>query len=617
MSYLALARKWRPRTFSQLVGQEHINKALINALNQQRLHHAYLFTGTRGVGKTSVARILAKALNCEIGIRAEPCLQCDACIAIEQGRFIDLIEIDGASKTRVEDTRELLDNVQYAPSSGRYKIYLIDEVHMLSQHSFNALLKTLEEPPSHVKFILATTDPQKLPVTILSRCLQFNLKHLSVELISQQLQLILKEEQLDYEIQALNILAQAARGSMRDALSLLDQAITSCDTRLLANDVKMILGYTQQDYAIKLIQALAEQNAHNLLSLSQQIANEGGHFQYVLDELINYFHLISIYQNIGDQNALISPPEVVKSLANQFSAEDIQLFYQISLKGCEEIHLAPTLTIGFNMTLLRMLTFRPTPPATTPPLAFQQNSHSPQRKFDVIDEGQEGTTRRTEVYTPVHEDSNADSIKPIFPSIELPKKSNNAPPHSPAMTETPGCENEFNKSTNSPNKGHSKPETTLPATTHEDSRVAAKNISLVTKETLTESNNTNDWSSIVSQLKLTGLALNAIENAEFVAKNGRDIILKVAKGHQSLFSPTILTRIETALTNYYQSPAKITLQSNDAVHATPAQQKERITQEKQQKAEHALHNDPLLQQIQKEFSAELVKNSIVPLKDDL
>jgi DNA polymerase-3 subunit gamma/tau len=199
MSYLALARKWRPRTFSQLVGQEHINKALINALNQQRLHHAYLFTGTRGVGKTSVARILAKALNCEKGISSEPCLQCDACIAIEQGRFIDLIEIDGASKTRVEDTRDLLDNVQYAPSSGRFKIYLIDEVHMLSQHSFNALLKTLEEPPTHVKFILATTDPQKLPVTVLSRCLQFNLKHLSTELISQHLQLILQDEQLDYE----------------------------------------------------------------------------------------------------------------------------------------------------------------------------------------------------------------------------------------------------------------------------------------------------------------------------------------------------------------------------------------------------------------------------------
>ncbi|CEG58748.1 DNA polymerase III subunit gamma/tau [Legionella fallonii] len=605
MSYLALARKWRPRTFSQLVGQEHINKALINALNQQRLHHAYLFTGTRGVGKTSVARILAKALNCEIGISATPCLQCDACLAIEQGRFIDLIEIDGASKTRVEDTRELLDNVQYAPASGRFKIYLIDEVHMLSQHSFNALLKTLEEPPLHVKFILATTDPQKLPVTILSRCLQFNLKHLSVELISQQLELILKDEHLDYETLALNILAQAAHGSMRDALSLLDQAITSCDVKLLANDVKMILGYTQQDYAIKLIQALAEQNATNLLQLSQQIANEGGHFQYVLDELLNYFHLINIYQNIGDQNALISPSMEVKSLANQFSKEDIQLFYQIALKGCEEIHLAPTLAIGFNMTMLRMLTFKPAPPANTPPLAFQQNSSTapsttdkapPQNATKNTERAvSENTLNRTNEQDDTVNKESAEPISPVMgnllpvPSITTKAETKHAAPQTEQNTPL----------------------------VHEDLNTAPVPQSPSAEGTFLQPNKIDDWNSIVSQLKLAGLALNAIENAEFVAKNGRDIILKVAKGHQSLFSPTILSRIEAALANYYQTPVKITLQSNDAVHATPAQHKEKLTQEKQQGAEQALQNDPLLQQIKKEFSAELVKNSIVPLKDDL
>lgn len=594
MSYLALARKWRPRTFSQLVGQEHINKALINALTQQRLHHAYLFTGTRGVGKTSVARILAKALNCETGISAEPCLQCDACIAIEQGRFIDLIEIDGASKTRVEDTRELLDNVQYAPSSGRYKIYLIDEVHMLSQHSFNALLKTLEEPPSHVKFILATTDPQKLPVTILSRCLQFNLKHLSVELISQQLQLILNEEQLDYEAQALTILAQAARGSMRDALSLLDQAITSCDMKLRANDVKMILGYTQQDYAIKLIWALAQQNAHDLLALSQQIANEGGHFQYVLDELLNYFHLMSIYLNIGDQNTLISPTEEVKVLATQFSAEDIQLFYQISLKGCEEIHLAPTLAIGFNMTMLRMLTFRPAPCATTPALAFQKNTQSTSQLPPVIEP--------TMVIEPVANVPSGNEPHETISEQTAPI-THSSIPELVIMKEA---------------KEYTEPVTTLNTqTTNEDSSIEVESTSLPAAEPPTSSSDINDWSSTVAQLKLTGLALNALENAEFVGKNGRDIILNVAKGHQSLFTPTILTRIEAALSNYYQSPAKITLKSDDVVRATPAQHKEKVTQEKQQKAEQALHNDPLLQQIQKEFSAELVKNSIVPLKDDL
>lgn len=562
MSYLALARKWRPRTFSQLVGQEHINKALINALNQQRLHHAYLFTGTRGVGKTSVARILAKALNCEKGISSEPCLQCDACLAIEQGRFIDLIEIDGASKTRVEDTRELLDNVQYAPSSGRFKIYLIDEVHMLSQHSFNALLKTLEEPPPHVKFILATTDPQKLPVTVLSRCLQFNLKHLPAELISKHLQLILQDEQLDYEIQALNILAQAAHGSMRDALSLLDQAITSCDARLQASDVKMILGYTQQDYAIKILQALAEQNATMLLTLSQQIATEGGHFQYVLDELLNYFHQITVYQNIGDHNPLISPSVEVKSLAQQFSAEDIQLFYQFGLKGCEEIHLAPTLAIGFNMTMLRMLTFRPAPCATMPPLAFQQNNPVGQ---PVINEEAPQETIEEEAQ-PFIDDTAVDNTI-VEDAVDI---------------------NEQREETD-----------------------------VVMEQPIIANDKATDWANIIPQLKLTGLALNAIENAEFIAKEGRDIILRVAKGHQSLFSPTILTRIETALAGYYESPVKITLNSDEAVQASPAQQKERVTQEKQQKAETALHNDPLFQQLQKEFSAELVKNSIVPLKDDL
>ncbi|KTD62317.1 DNA polymerase III subunit gamma/tau [Legionella shakespearei] len=574
MSYLALARKWRPRTFSQLVGQEHINKALINALNQQRLHHAYLFTGTRGVGKTSVARILAKALNCETGISSEPCLQCDACVSIEQGRFIDLIEIDGASKTRVEDTRDLLDNVQYAPAGGRFKIYLIDEVHMLSQHSFNALLKTLEEPPSHVKFILATTDPQKLPVTVLSRCLQFNLKHLAAELISQHLQLILNEEQAAFEIAALDILAHAARGSMRDALSLLDQAITSCDGMLTASDVKMILGYTQQDYALKLLSALAEQNASALLTLSQEIAVEGSHFQYVLDEMLNHLHHITVYQSIGDNNPLISPTEHIKFLAKQFSPEDIQLFYQIALKGKEEIHLAPTLTIGFNMTLLRMLTFRPAPKTPVPHLAFQE-------------------------LKPEHS-----TVNSVIAETETVTKTPDAAETAVIREETPAAEQIDAREPVDSNDDVNTPLEQKPAVP-----------SLEINRDLTI--DATNWIHIIPQLKLSGFALNAIENAEFVKRDGREVTLRVAKGHESLFTPSTLARIETALADYYQSPVKIILNSKEAVQASPAQQKERATQQKQQKAEEALHNDPVFQQLQQEFSAELVKNSIVPLKDDL
>jgi len=553
MSYLALARKWRPRTFSQLVGQEHINKALMNSLDQQRLHHAYLFTGTRGVGKTSVARILAKALNCEKGISSEPCLQCDACLAIEQGRFIDLIEIDGASKTRVEDTRELLDNVQYAPTSGRFKIYLIDEVHMLSQHSFNALLKTLEEPPSHVKFILATTDPQKLPVTVLSRCLQFNLRNLPQELISKQLQLILNEEQLDSEEQALNILAHAARGSMRDALSLLDQAITSCDKYLRAADVKSILGYTQQDYAIQLLQALADNNAPALLILSQKINAEGGHFQYVLDELLNYLHEITVYKSVGNDNPLIQSPEDVKLIANYFCGEDIQLFYQIALKACEEIHLAPSLAIGFNMAMLRMLMFRPLTEGVTPPLTTLQENKT---KAPIVNE-------------PPPEEPVVKSLAAIDPTPVVSSVSSQCESTAPSI--------EIKESENEP----------------------------------------QSWSNIISKLKLTGLARNAIENAEFIEKSGREISLRVAKGHQSLFTPATLTKIEEALANYYQSPVKIILKAEESIQASPAQQKERATQQKQKNAETALSNDPLFQQLQQEFSAELVKNSIVSLKDDI
>ncbi len=571
MTYLALARKWRPKTFSQLIGQEHINKSLINALNQQRLHHAYLFTGTRGVGKTSVARILAKALNCEIGINAHPCLNCDICLAIEQGRFIDLIEIDGASKTRVEDTREVLDNIQYAPTNGRFKIYLIDEVHMLSQHSFNALLKTLEEPPSHIKFILATTDPQKLPVTVLSRCLQFNLRHISAELITTHLQFILKEEELAYEQEALEILAHAAQGSMRDALSLLDQAIAGSNDKLLAKDVKAILGYTQQDYALQLLQALALQNAPMMLSLSQQILLEGGHFHYVLDQLLHYLHQICIYQSIGDANPLLKPTFDIAHLAIQFSGEDIQLFYQIGLKGREEISLAPTLAIGFNMTILRMLMFRPAPKVTQPTLAFnyQQSESS-------------NFTERCNPNIKV-ESENSSLAKPKEVITEITHENISLEQSPPTL---------FGQT--NPNEYPEKTDSTIQAT-------------------LTNT----DWPFIVSQLELTGLALNALENAEFYSKENKIISLKVAKGHQSLFTPATIIKIEAALSNYFNSAIKIKLDIEEQIMASPIQHKEKVTQKNQQKAVLALDNDSVFQQVQKEFSAELVKNSIVALKDDL
>lgn len=363
MSYEVLARKWRPHNFETMVGQQHVVTALSNALKQQRLHHAYLFTGTRGVGKTTVARILAKCLNCETGITAEPCEQCSTCQEINQGRFLDLIEVDAASRTKVEDTRELLDNVQYSPTKGRYKVYLIDEVHMLSGHSFNALLKTLEEPPAHVKFLLATTDPQKLPATVLSRCLQFHMKNLTIEQIAGHLQYVLEREQLSSEKSALERLGQAATGSMRDALSLLDQAIAYGDGTVSLSAVNSMLGTIDHAKLEPLLTALINTDAENLLVAINHLAENGADFANVLEELLSLLHQITIAQTIpGSELNTYEYKDLAQSIAAQLSAEELQLFYQIALIGRRDLPLAPTPKSGFEMVLLRMLAFKPLAP---------------------------------------------------------------------------------------------------------------------------------------------------------------------------------------------------------------------------------------------------------------
>lgn len=564
MSYQALARKWRPRTFSQLVGQEHISKALINSLNRQRLHHAYLFTGTRGVGKTSVARLLAKALNCEQGIQAEPCLQCETCLAIEEGRFIDLIEVDAASRTGVEDTRALLENIQYATTSGRFKIYLIDEVHMLSQHSFNALLKTLEEPPEHVKFLLATTDPQKLPATVLSRCLQFHLRHLPDELIAQHLGHILSEENIAYEDEALNILAQAAKGSMRDSLSMLDQAIASSDDKILAQEVKTLLGYTKLDYAIQLLNALSAQDTNSLLEISRKIASEGGHFNYVLDEIIHHLHQMTIYQTLKNTQFITSSATDIQDLAERFSAEDLQLFYQIALKGREEIHLAPTLAIGFEMTVLRMLAFRPATDAVQPPMAWEQDKQAEQ-------------ATKAAPSTPTEAKVSVQAETPQEP----PEAS--SPPETQKLEEWPVKQDKEKKAAS-------------PASPQTEA---------------------NTWANILPQLNLSGFAQNAAENAEMLSKIDNQVSLRVIKGHLSLFTPSVMGRIETALSDYYQQKIKLALKSDEPVKDSPAQQKQRTIEQNLQNAEEALQQDVVFQEIQDKFSAQVINNSIEPITDDV
>lgn len=361
MSYQVLARKWRPQTFADVVGQEHVLTALANGLSLGRIHHAYLFSGTRGVGKTTIARLLAKGLNCETGITATPCGQCDNCREIEQGRFVDLIEIDAASRTKVEDTRDLLDNVQYAPARGRFKVYLIDEVHMLSRHSFNALLKTLEEPPSHVKFLLATTDPQKLPVTILSRCLQFHLKALDVDQIRGQLETVLQAEQITSDQRALQLLARAADGSMRDALSLTDQAIAMGQGQVTTATVSQMLGTLDDEQPLAILEALVSADGEKVMAQVAQAASRGVDWENLLVETLALLHRIAMVQLLPSvlDNHYAAIEQRLRELARTLPPTDVQLYYQTLLVGRKELSFAPDRRMGVEMTLLRALAFHP------------------------------------------------------------------------------------------------------------------------------------------------------------------------------------------------------------------------------------------------------------------
>ena len=370
MSYQVLARKWRPRNFEQLVGQAHVARALVNALDADRLHHAFLFSGTRGVGKTTLARILAKCINCETGVTSKPCGECSACVEIDEGRFVDLLEVDAASRSKVDETRDLMDNVQFTPARGRYKVYLIDEVHMFSEKSFNALLKTLEEPPPHVKFLLATTDPQKLPITVLSRCLKFDLKRLPADDIAAHLERILAEESIGFETAALGLVARAADGSMRDALSLLDQAVAYGAGTVTEEETRAMLGTVDRSRVIELLDAIAAQDAAGAMDVVAAIASDAADCSDVLAEMVNTLHRIAVLQAVP--GAAEPDPDLAEAcarLAGRLSPEDVQLHYEISLRGRRDLALVPDPRLGLEMTVLRMLAFAPdaagAPPAST------------------------------------------------------------------------------------------------------------------------------------------------------------------------------------------------------------------------------------------------------------
>ncbi len=552
MSYQVLARKWRPRTFPQMVGQEHVLRALINALDNDRLHHAFLFTGTRGVGKTSVARLLAKSLNCEEGMGSSPCGVCSACREIDEGRFVDLIEVDAASRTKVEDTRDLLDNVQYAPSRGRYKVYLIDEVHMLSGHSFNALLKTLEEPPPHVKFLLATTDPQKLPVTILSRCLQFNLKRLPLEQIRDHLAHILKEEGIEAETPALTELSRAADGSMRDALSLLDQAIAFGGGKVGHAEVREMLGSIDRDRVIKLLNHLAEDNGEALLAEVAQLAEQSPDFAGVLDELNSLLHRIALAQRVpqaidesmGDREALLA-------LAGQLSPEQVQLYYQIGIIGRRDLPLAPEPRSGFEMVLLRMLAFQPTG-------GEQPTKAAPKRQ---------SSPAQPPLQPPVQSRPTAPAAvaEPAMPPIEAPQ----APVAAAKPAETP-------------------------AQGETISGAAA-------------------WASLVAKLPLTGMTRQLAEHTALLEHQGDRLELALDQGFENLLNPKWQEGLQQALDMYFGKAMKLSIKSGEAPVATPKQLREEQQTARQEEAVQAIDSDQALQSILDHFGGEIEAGSVRPL----
>jgi len=553
MTALALARSWRPKTFSELVGQDHVVKALTHALDQGRLHHAWLFTGTRGVGKTTIARIMAKALNCTGAdgsgkMTSEPCGKCPACMEIDAGRFVDYIEMDAASNRGVDDIAALLEKAAYAPSNARYKVYMIDEVHMLTNHAFNAMLKTLEEPPEHVKFILATTDPQKIPVTILSRCLQFNLKQMPVALIIEHLEKVLAAEKVEYEVNALRVLAKAAQGSMRDALSLTDQAIAYAAGKVSEESVRGMLGTLDDAYLIRILDCLIAKDGASLLAVANEMGERSMSFSLALQDLSSLLQKIAAAQ-VVPESVLDDWPEAgeIRRLATQLTKEEAQLFYQITITSRPDLSLAPDEQTGFAMTLLRMLAFRPgsnggggsAPAPSAPPV---------------------NTARPATVPAPA---ARASAAKAAAPIASKPVASVSAPAAAPVgnSAERP------------------------------------------------------DWHGLMRQLPVKGLVQQLAFQTELQDWNDSvaGVRATIVTPMPQLASEASVARLADALTAHFGKPVKIVIEKGEVEGKTVAKVDAQIHQEKRMNAEQMIAADPFIQQLEKEFGAKVVGGSVKPL----
>ncbi len=572
MSYQVLARKWRPQNFQELVGQEHVQRALVNALNDDRLHHAYLFTGTRGVGKTTIARIFSKSLNCETGITATPCGKCSTCMEIAEGRYVDLIEVDAASRTGVDDTRDLLENVQYAPTRGRYKVYLIDEVHMFSKSSFNALLKTLEEPPPHVKFLLATTDPQKLPVTVLSRCLQFNLKRLPVSLIISHLQHILTEEKVEFNVTALQLIAEAADGSMRDALSLLDQALAFGGGAIQEQEVRDMLGSVSRDKVIRLLKAVLQRDAAQTMAVVAELAELSPDFESVLAEFLSLLHHMSLAKTVPEAlDEFVSAREQLLKLSEEVSAEDLHLFYQIALIGRRDLPLSPDARNGFEMIMLRMLAFRPV----------------------GVDAGRIQNQAQPQLSSAPSRPQAAPASRPQVASRATPQV---APQASAPVQSAPQATNVV-------------AEDSAPSPAAAPSPVAGQPVS-------------NDWRDVVNALGLGGLVKQLAINCTMKQRDGCSILLHIASGHSNLINLKAKQRLQQALGEYFNIDAQLEIKVVNKVAAgnsdinkseTPAQATQRETEQRQQQAVESINEDSFTQSLKENFNAEIIPGSVKPV----
>ncbi|NLW05561.1 MAG: DNA polymerase III subunit gamma/tau [Pseudomonadaceae bacterium] len=599
MGYQVLARKWRPKNFHQLVGQDHVSRALINALDTDRLHHAYLFTGTRGVGKTTLARILAKCLNCETGVTSEPCGVCSTCEAIDTGRFVDLIEVDAASRTKVEDTRELLDNVQYAPSQGRFKVYLIDEVHMLSTHSFNALLKTLEEPPPHVKFLLATTDPQKLPATVLSRCLQFQLKNMPPERVVEHLRFLLAEEKVGFDEASLWLLGRAADGSMRDALSLTDQAIAFGQGNLAVDQVATMLGVLDHQHLLGLLRALVSHDPAQLMAVVGTLAEQAPDFAAVLQDLASLLHRLTLAQVVPEAlpEDQLNRDELI-ALAASLPAEEVQLYYQLAIEGRRDLPLAPDPRTGLEMTLLRMLAFRPQGIPELPEQPLSPKTQAPEANLI------EATPAEAKPVTPITQALASNPAEPVIQGQSLT-------PVAPLVAEA--------LQLNEPKPMQVAIAATVPSVIEPSAieipaeKVPAEVIPAIQQGSATQLQTNEDWLEVFDALNLQGWAGTQIRNLCLLGRQGQSLNFAAPAQALAFIKDDLKADLQSQLEALFKENLQLTFEARDPLPLDNISvRRERLKDQLLATTLESLQEHPHIQVLQQIFQAKLDVESVVP-----